>query len=318
MKPARIALLLASSALFTACAYVPLNEGVSRRVSPDYTATGAVEDARAYVYGARTVLEFDGSAPFLIVKDISGTSVEYERVGRLYRLNSRLDNFTVWVNGRSVTFSAATTTRVFSAPAPSPVVAKPEPVKLASIAPEPVNQGDADVTALLKLSEKQLEEVRQAIDAASRNPKATGAELFNVNARLDEIEARLVTAAAAIIQVTFPTNSTTFKPSADVARVLIDSAKAADRVNVHGHTDARIAGPIDAKIALGRAMAARKFLMDNGVQSEKIKVFSQADGSFAAPNITNEGRALNRRVEVEFVNTRIAELKGQAVKLAGK
>lgn len=316
MKFARIALSVVSSALLTACAYVPLNEGISRRVSPDYTATGAVEDVRAYVYGARTVLEFDGSTPFLIVKDISGNLVEYERVGRLYRLNSRLDNFTVWVNGRSATFSSVTTTRVFSAPSPL-VVAKPELVKLA-IAPEPLNQGDVDLIALLKLSEKQLEEVRQVIDASSKNPNASSVEMLNVNSRLDEIEARLVTAAAAIIQVSFQTNSTTFTPSADVARVLIDSAKSADRVNVHGHTDSRIAGPIDAKIALGRAIAARKFLMDNGVQSEKIKVFSQAAGGFIAPNTTNEGRALNRRVEVEFVNVRIAELKGQAVKLTRK
>jgi len=322
MKTPRLALALAVSAVLSACAYVPLNQAAARRVSPDYTASGSIEDARAYVYGDHTVIEFDRAEPaFLLVRDQTGESVKVEKVGRLYRLDRRLDSFTLWLNGSSATFTAAVVTRVFSAPvaAPvaAPVVAEPEPVK---VAPESAKAApeDVDVSALLKLSEKQLEEVRQVLAAANKNPKATGAELYAVNARLDEIEARLVTAAAAIVRVSFPTASTDFKPSPDVARVLIASAKDAQAINVRGHTDARIAGPADAKIALGRALAARKFLVDNGIDGKKISVFSTAAGDFTAPNLTNEGRAVNRRVEVEFVNSRIADLKGQAVKLAGK
>lgn len=318
MKAPRLALALAVSAILSACAYVPLNQTVARRVSPDYTASGSIEDARAYVYGDHTVIEFDKAEPaFLIVRDQTGQSVQVEKVGRLYRLDRRLDTFTLWLNGSSATFTAAVVTRVFSAPVVASVVAEPEPVK---VAPEAVKAApdDVDVSALLKLSEKQLEEVRQVLAAANKNPKATGAELYAVNARLDEIEARLLTAASAIVRVSFPTSSTDFKPSADVARVLITSAKDAQAVNVRGHTDARIAGPADAKIALGRALSARKFLVDNGIDGKKINVFSTAAGDFTAPNLTNEGRAVNRRVEVEFVNSRIAELKGQAVNLAGK
>lgn len=319
MKRHYLALLLASSAFFSGCSYIPINEGVARRVSPDYTASGPVTDARAYVYGIHTVLEFDSAPSFLIVKDVSGTTVDYERVGRLYRLSRRLDNFTVWVNGRSATFSAVTTTRVFSGPIrPMPSSSQPVPAQLSSIAADTSKPGDIDVAALLKLSEKQLDEVRQAIESAGKNHKATGADLFNVNERLDEIEARLVTAAAAIVQVRFATNSTTFKPSDEVAKVLVNAAKAANSVSVRGHTDAKIAGPNDARIALGRALAARKFLLDNGIGSDKIRVFSQADGGFTVPNVSNEGRALNRRVEIEFVNARIAVLAGQAVKLAKK
>ncbi len=314
MKAAHIAILLASTAFVSACALTTPNEGVSRRVSADYTAKGAAEGTRAYVYGNRTVLEFDGASAFLSVKDETGASVDYEREGRYYRLTRRLDNFTASINGRLVTFSPATMTHVFSAPAP--IKATAEPVNASVVEPAPASQADVDMVALLKLSEKQLVEVRKAIEAAGKNPKATGAELLAVNAHMDEIEARLVTAAAAIVQVTFPTGSTAFKPSLDVATVLVASARAADRVTVRGRTDSRVAGPINAKIALGRALAARKFLVDNGVQAEKIKVFSQAGGGFVAPNITTEGKALNRRVEIEFVNARIAELKGQTVKLA--
>lgn len=100
-----------------------------------------------------------------------------------------------------------------------------------------------------------------------------------------------MTTAAAIVRVSFPTSSTDFKPSADVARVLVSSAKEAQAINVRGRTDARIAGPADAKIALDRALSARKFLVNNGIDGKKIKVFSTAAGDFTAPNLTDEGRA---------------------------
>jgi len=321
MKTARILLFMAATAFLAACAYVPPKEEAARRVSPDYMATGAVNNVRAYVYGSRTLLEFEGSPLFLSVRDETGASVDFERVGQYYRLSRRLDSFTVWLNGRSVTFSPAMNTRVFSTPArapamAAPVTAQPETVKLAAARPVPASQADADVLELLKLSEKQLAGIRHVLDAAGKNPKATGAELFTLSQRLDKLKARFSTAAAAVVQVTFRRASTTFNPDAQEAAVLIASGKAARRVNVHGYTDSRVAGPRDAKIALGRALAARQFLVDNGVQLDKIKVFSQVDGDFVAPNISKAGRRLNRRVEIEIVNTRIAELKGQPVKLA--
>ena len=316
MKPARIAILLASSIVFASCAYVPPHDGVARRVSPDYTTTGDNTNTRAYLYGNHTVLEFEGSPVFLSIKDEAGATVEYEKVGPYYRLNRRLDNFTVWVNGSSVTFTTVATTRVFSAPSQKIAAPKSEPVKLSVEEITRENQADADIAELLKLSDKQLAEVRHVLDTTGKNPRATGAELFAVSQRLDEIEARLITASAAIVRVSFPTAGMAFKPNPQQAAVLIDSAKTAQQVNVSGHTDSRVAGAMDAKIALGRANAARKYLVDNGVQPDKIKVTSQADGGFVAPNITKEGRALNRRVEIEFVNARIAELKSQTMKLA--
>ena len=128
MKPAGIALLLVPSAFFRPAPTTP-NGGAARRVSPDYTATSTATDARAYLYGNRTLLAFDAAPAFLAVRDETGASVDYERVGRYYRLSRALNNFTVWVNGRSVTFSAATTTRVFSAPAAAPEPRKPAPLR---------------------------------------------------------------------------------------------------------------------------------------------------------------------------------------------
>lgn len=317
MKIQRLGFALATSLLLASCAYVPVDPVAQRRVSPDYTASGKLEDVRAYVYAGHTVIEFDRADPaYLLIRDASGSSVNFEKVGRLYRLDRQLDTFTLWHNGASTTFNAVAETRVYSAPTLVTESTEAEPYKV--VAAPAAADTDPDVAALLKLFELQLNEVRQAIEAASQNPKSSGAELAAFHARMDEIESRLISAAAAIVRVSFPMASTDFKPTPDVARILITSAHGGQAVKVHGHTDARIAGPAEAKIALGRALAARRFLLNNGIDAKKVSVFSTAAGDFAAPNTARDGRAINRRVEFVFVNTRIAELKSQAVNLAGK
>ena len=67
---------------------------------------------------------------------------------------------------------------------------------------------------LLKLSEKQLAGIRHVLDAAGKNPKVPGAELFTLSQRLDELRARFSTAAAVVVQVTFRRASTAFNPDA--------------------------------------------------------------------------------------------------------
>ncbi len=188
----------------------------------------------------------------------------------------------------------------FSAPIPAPLIASPsEPVKLISIEATPASYNNADINALHELAKKQLEIIRLNIADANKNPKTNRDQLAEINTRLNDIESRLNRYASAIVFVTFPRYSTAFNPGSEVATVLIQSAKTADHINISGQTDARVAGPRDAKIALGRAQAARNFLVKNGVVAEKINVFSQADAGFIAPNIT-KGRAINRRVEIEF------------------
>jgi outer membrane protein OmpA-like peptidoglycan-associated protein len=297
VKTPTLALLLASSALFSACTYMPLDKAAARPVSQDYAAGGPLHNATAYVYGDRTVFELNTAPMGVFVKDETGADVAFERVGRYYRLDRVLANFTVWANGNSVTFAATTKPR--SAPIALPT--KPAP---------------SSATALLELATKQLAEVRAELELNRKNPKQVKTELPAIHARLDEIEARVLTAATEIVNVGFTSNSTVFAPNEAIAKALINSAKTAQRINVRGRTDALIAGPSDARIALGRALAARTYLLNNGVQDNKINVFSQAAGGFAVANNTEEGRALNRRVEIEFVNSGITELPGHTMKLA--
>lgn len=312
MKMKHLAAALAVSTFVGACAYVPPKEGETRRVSPDFNATGTIEGVRAFNQGATTIVEFDSEPAFLSIRDENGEAVDYERSGRFFRLDRQLDTFSVWANGRSITFAAPVTTRVFSAQqkAAAKPLAAPAAPDFAAI------RADYELLMLVKLSQQQLGEVRKLLEKVNANPNNSGAMLFEAQTRLDEIERRLLKSSAALVSVTFPTAGTKFNPAPEVAKVLIANAKVADRITVHGHTDSKVAGSLDAKIAQGRAEAARKFLVDNGVPPAKITMQSTAEGDFIAPNVTKEGRALNRRVDIEIVTAKLAELTSRAAKWA--
>ena len=297
MKVSTATLLLASSGLFSACSYIPIDKAVARPVSQDYAAGGQLDKATAYVYGGRTVFELNTNSLGVFVKDETGADVTFEKVGHYYRLNRVLANFTVWSNGNSVTFAATT---------------KPPAASIA-LQMKPSSPSD---TELLKLATKQLAQVRSELELTRKNKNSNSSDLSAINTRLDEIETNVLAAAKNIVNVSFPLNSTVFSPNEVTGKALIDSAKIAERINVRGRTDSQIPGPIDAKIALGRALSARSYLVENGIESNKINVFSKAFGAFAVANDSKEGKAINRRVEIEFMNAPVAKLHSHTVMLA--
>jgi outer membrane protein OmpA-like peptidoglycan-associated protein len=316
MRSTSLAVFLAVSTLFSGCVALPPADAPTSRVSPDYVASGDVSGVRAFLYGKRTVLEFDSAPVWLSIRDENGVDVPFEREGRYYRAARRLDKFSLWLGTRALSFTVVPKVAPVVAAASAPAVVASAPAAPQPVAAPVTLQATAptadDASALLKLSAQQHDEVRQAIAANSDNPMESKA----LNARLDRIEAQLVAAASAIVRVQFDTEQTEFKPSAEVANVLIPAAKAAERVNVRGRTDSRAPGADDPKIALGRALAARQYLVDRGVDPAKVKVFSLPAGDFLAPASTAQGKALNRRVEIELVNRRFAELRRQATTLA--
>lgn len=161
--------------------------------------------------------------------------------------------------------------------------------------------------ALLVIAEGQLKEARELL---RKSPENT----MQATLRLNAAEDALMQAASAVVRVGFAYGSSSFQPSQEVGRVLIASGIAATSVNVRGYTDSNNAGKLDAKIALARAMSARKFLIEGGVSAEKIKVDSFASGHHVVPN-AGQGRDVNRRVEIEFKNPRISDLASLPVKV---
>lgn len=106
MKAASAALVLACGAILSGCAYLQKSDASMRLVSASYMASGSDLSARAFVYGNRTILVFDRSPTFLLVKDEQGRSVAFERVGRHYRLSRQLQSFTAWADGTASVFEA--------------------------------------------------------------------------------------------------------------------------------------------------------------------------------------------------------------------
>ena len=101
MKTLYVALLAAS---ISACAYVPA-QPTEKLTSPFYASSGEADGVRAYVYGKHTVLEFDPTPFFIVVKDERDGTIPWEKVGQYYRLDKQYNTFTVWINGKATTFS---------------------------------------------------------------------------------------------------------------------------------------------------------------------------------------------------------------------
>jgi flagellar motor protein MotB len=79
-----------------------------------------------------------------------------------------------------------------------------------------------------------------------------------------------------------------------------NAAGAANRIYLHGHTDAYVASESGTELAIRRAVEVRRLLISLNVEPERIRLFYRGAGNFVANNSTPEGKALNRRVEIEL------------------
>ena len=104
----------------------------------------------------------------------------------------------------------------------------------------------------------------------------------------------------AVFRVFHPFSKTTFEPNSLVTQALREAAPAAKFIEVRGMTDSNFINPFDKIIAIERADKARQWLIQNGVDSTKIRVRYFSAGNFFTTNATPEGRALNRRVEIDL------------------
>jgi hypothetical protein len=79
-----------------------------------------------------------------------------------------------------------------------------------------------------------------------------------------------------------------------------NAAGAANRIYLHGHTDAYVASETGTELAIRRAVEVRRLLISLNVEPERVRLFYRGAGNFVANNSTPEGKALNRRVEIEL------------------
>jgi len=71
-----------------------------------------------------------------------------------------------------------------------------------------------------------------------------------------------------------------------------------------GHTDAVGGDAYNQKLSVARSEAVKAYLVSKGVEKNRIYTEGKGEPSPVADNKTTEGRAKNRRVEVEVIGTR--------------
>jgi OOP family OmpA-OmpF porin len=71
-----------------------------------------------------------------------------------------------------------------------------------------------------------------------------------------------------------------------------------------GHTDAIGTDGYNQKLSVSRSEAVKAYLVSKGIEKNRIYTEGKGEAQPVADNKTKEGRAKNRRVEVEVVGTR--------------
>jgi outer membrane protein OmpA-like peptidoglycan-associated protein/uncharacterized protein YegL len=74
------------------------------------------------------------------------------------------------------------------------------------------------------------------------------------------------------------------------------------RIEIHGHTDDIGSNESNMDLAGRRAISVKKYLIDKGIDESRLETFSFGESSPVATNETDEGRQLNRRVEIKIIS----------------
>ena len=87
---------------------------------------------------------------------------------------------------------------------------------------------------------------------------------------------------------------------------LVESLKgvAVDVVIVVGHTDSVGTDAYNQRLSLARANSVKTYLVNKGIASERIRTEGRGESQPVADNATEEGRARNRRVEIQVTEAR--------------
>jgi OmpA-OmpF porin, OOP family len=71
-----------------------------------------------------------------------------------------------------------------------------------------------------------------------------------------------------------------------------------------GHTDSKGSDAYNQKLSVKRAEAIKAYLTGKGIEASRVYTEGKGESQPVADNATDEGRARNRRVEIEVVGTR--------------
>lgn len=97
----------------------------------------------------------------------------------------------------------------------------------------------------------------------------------------------------------------------DQAKILSEVGKMKDvtwqKVTAIGHTDSIGPTTYNARLSQRRAQAVKSYLVGKGLEASMIDTDAKAAAAPVASNETSDGRAKNRRTEIEFQGVRAAQ-----------
>lgn len=296
---------LASVIGISGCAIVTHRDQPQSAIQFNYTlqnpqATGIVQ---VFDMDGNTVIQItDNEIRQTDVFDHKGGKLSLKKVGPYVVLNGIHASLRVISNGGQSAVTRRSATSIGPEPSPQhrpqPVFPAPAPevraTQLAEVrtTPAPAVSHDEDEPYRQELTRirKELEELKALLAIAS---KGTG---INTDSPRTRHRAPDIT----VVRVNFKYNSANFEPPKEVRETLESYAKHAHQIEVRGYTDSNVYSQPDLNVAKSRAAAARSYLLTKGVPEDRIVTSAQAAGGFIADNSTVEGRAKNRRVEIEL------------------
>lgn len=81
---------------------------------------------------------------------------------------------------------------------------------------------------------------------------------------------------------------------------IVQILRHARRITIAGHTDSIGSDEYNKQLSLARAQSVRDYLRRRGIDASRMKTEGYGKTRPMAPNESDEGRALNRRVEIEW------------------
>ncbi|MDR1153088.1 MAG: OmpA family protein [Bacteroidales bacterium] len=112
-------------------------------------------------------------------------------------------------------------------------------------------------------------------------------------------------AKVVIENILFNTGNATLRPeSFTELNKLVNLLKenATVKIEISGHTDNTGSAALNRKLSKNRALSVRNYLLSQGIAVERLEYEGYGFDRPIAPNDTEEGRAANRRVEIEILD----------------
>ncbi|MDR1667918.1 MAG: OmpA family protein [Bacteroidales bacterium] len=112
-------------------------------------------------------------------------------------------------------------------------------------------------------------------------------------------------AKVVIENILFNTGNATLRPeSFTELNKLVNLLKenATVKIEISGHTDNTGSAALNRKLSKNRALSVRNYLLSQGIAVERLEYEGYGFDRPIAPNDTEEGRSVNRRVEIEILD----------------